>query len=76
MFFTREALRAGGGIGLLPGFLAEPTVRAGELVRILPGWELPTGHLWIVVTEARNAPRKVAAFRDFVLEILRTRAVI
>jgi DNA-binding transcriptional LysR family regulator len=76
MFFTREALRAGGGIGLLPAFLAEPTVRAGELVRILPAWELPTGHLWIVVTAARNAPKRVSAFRDFVLEILRTRAVI
>jgi DNA-binding transcriptional LysR family regulator len=37
-FFIREALRAGGGIGVLPVFLAGNDLRAGTLVRVLPQW--------------------------------------
>jgi len=48
MFFAHAAARAGGGITLLPTFLAEPSVAAGELVAVLPRWHLPTGAIWLV----------------------------
>jgi DNA-binding transcriptional LysR family regulator len=73
MSFVRAALGAGAGVGVLPTFLAEADVASGALVRVLPRWTMPMTDLWIVSTAARHAPRKVTAFRDFVIESLRAR---
>jgi DNA-binding transcriptional LysR family regulator len=73
LLFVRDAVRAGAGIGLLPTFIAEPEVLAGALVRIVPRLELPAGHLHVVTPASRHVPRKVTAFRDLVLELLRLR---
>jgi DNA-binding transcriptional LysR family regulator len=73
MSFTREALRAGAGIGLLPAFLADTDVVSGALVRVLPRWTVPTGALWIVSPSVRQMPKKVVAFRRFALEALKAR---
>ena len=75
MFFMREAVRAGGGIGLLPTFIAASDIAAGTLVCALPKWSLPAGTLWIITPGGRHPPRKVAVFRDFVLDTLRTRVL-
>ncbi len=74
LLFARDAVRAGAGVGLLPTFLAEPDVVAGTLVRVAPRYERSAGWLHIVTPAARSAPPKVTAFRDLVLELLRTRA--
>jgi DNA-binding transcriptional LysR family regulator len=74
LLFVRDAVRAGAGIALLPTFLAEPDVVAGGLVRIVPRFERPAGHLHIVTPAAKHVPRKVTAFRDLVLELLKSRA--
>ncbi len=74
LLFVRDAVRSGAGIGLLPTFVAEADVLAGRLVRVLPRFERPAGHLHIVTPAAKHVPRKVAAFRELVLELLRTRA--
>ena len=71
LLFARDAVRSGAGIGLLPTFVAESDVVAGRLVRILPRFERPAGYLHIVSPAARHVPRKVTAFRDLVLEMLR-----
>ena len=73
MFFVRETLRHGAGIGILPSFLATEDVSAGHLVRVLPRWNVPTGQLWVVYHGAKHLPRKVVAFRDFVLDSLKAR---
>jgi DNA-binding transcriptional LysR family regulator len=73
MFFVREAVRHGAGIGILPSFLATEEVSAGHLVRVLPRWNVPTGQLWLVYHGAQHLPRKVVAFRDFVLDSLTAR---
>jgi DNA-binding transcriptional LysR family regulator len=73
MTFLRAAIGAGAGLALLPTFLAEADVTSGALVRVLPRWTMPSGDLWIVSTAAKHAPRKVTAFRDFVIESLRAR---
>jgi DNA-binding transcriptional LysR family regulator len=73
MTFARAAARQGVGIALLPGFLAEPDVAAGALVRVLPRWSATSGTLWLVTPSARQVPRKVAAFRDFLIEALALR---
>lgn len=74
LLFVRDAVKAGVGIGLLPTFVAEPDVIAGALVRIVPKLERPAGSLYIVTPSAKHVPGKVAAFRELVLEMLRTRA--
>ncbi|MCE9666837.1 LysR family transcriptional regulator [Myxococcus stipitatus] len=73
MLFMREALRLGGGIGYLPTMLAEPDVAEGRLVNVLPKWSTPLGSAWFVSTAERHMPRKVAAFRDFLVETLKQR---
>jgi DNA-binding transcriptional LysR family regulator len=73
LLFVRDAVRSGAGIGLLPTFVAEADVLSGALVRILPRFERPAGSLYIVTPAAKHVPRKVTAFRELVLEILKTR---
>ncbi|MCP3098686.1 LysR substrate-binding domain-containing protein [Myxococcus sp. K15C18031901] len=73
MFFMREALRLGAGIGFLPTMLAEPEVAEGRLVPVMPRWSILAGTMWFVSTAERHMPRKVSAFRDFLMEALRQR---
>jgi DNA-binding transcriptional LysR family regulator len=68
--FVRAALRAGAGIGQLPAFMTTEDVAEGRLVRVLPGFGRSGGALYVVYPAARHVPRKVKAFRDFVLESL------
>jgi DNA-binding transcriptional LysR family regulator len=74
LLFARDAVRAGAGVGLLPTFVAEGDIVAGRLVRILPRFERPAGSLHVVTPAAKHVPRKVTAFRDLVLEMLKARA--
>ncbi len=73
MSFVHAATREGAGLGIVPTFLTEADVAAGALVRVLPRWTMRTSDLWIVSPAARHAPRKVTAFRDFVIESLKAR---
>lgn len=75
LLFVRDALRAGAGLGLLPTFVAEPDVKSGALVPVLPRLEKQAGWLHVVSPAARHQPRKVTAFRDLVLEMLRARGL-
>ncbi|HEY6003961.1 MAG TPA: LysR substrate-binding domain-containing protein [Anaeromyxobacter sp.] len=76
LLFVRDAVRAGAGVALLPTFVAEPEVISGRLARILPRFERITGYLHIVAPAMKHVPRKVAAFRELVLELLRARGVL
>jgi DNA-binding transcriptional LysR family regulator len=71
-FFIREALRAGGGIGILPVFLANEDAREGKLVRLLPQWSETRGMLSLAYPQARHMPRKLEVFRDFLVAWLAT----
>lgn len=75
LLFVREAVLAGAGLGLLPTFVAEPHLEAGTLVQVLPRLEKQAGWLHVVTPAARHQPRKVTAFRDLVLELLRARGM-
>lgn len=69
-FFAREVLRHGGGVGLLPSFVAQAALEDGSLVRVLPKFALPTGTLSLVHPRMAHVPAKVAAFKAFLLEQL------
>jgi DNA-binding transcriptional LysR family regulator len=56
------ATLAGGGISVLPDFLAGEHIGAGRLTRLLPEWSLPAGGIYVVYPAARFRPPKVTAF--------------
>lgn len=74
LLFVRDAVRAGAGVGLLPTFVAEPDLVAGQLVRVVPRFERAAGSLFLVTPAAKHVAPKVTAFRDLVLEMLAARA--
>lgn len=73
MSFMRALLKAGGGVGALPSFLADEAVAAGTLVRVMPRWVAHTGGVYLVHPSRKHLPRKVTAFGDLVTELLRQR---
>jgi DNA-binding transcriptional LysR family regulator len=75
MFFVREALKAGAGLGVLPTFLADAAVTSGDLVRVLPEWVVFSSNVLLVRPAHRQAPRKVQAFQELLLELLRQRPI-
>jgi DNA-binding transcriptional LysR family regulator len=70
--FLVQAAAGGAGIGLLPRFTAESELRAGRLQRVLPTHAASSGAIYVVHASSKHVPRKVAAFRDFLVESLRS----
>ncbi len=68
--FVRAAALAGAGIAMMPWFLGVRDLEEGRLVQVLPGWENRRGALYLIYPPNPHLPRKVAAFRDFVIEHL------
>jgi DNA-binding transcriptional LysR family regulator len=67
--FLRGVAASGGGIATLPGFIAQPYVASGELVRVLPAVRVNAGGLVLLYSSTRPLARKIAAFRDFIVEV-------
>jgi DNA-binding transcriptional LysR family regulator len=65
---TRLACSGAGIVGT-SGLFAGPYVRKGELVRVLPEWELPITTAWAVFPGRRLMPAKTRAFLDFMEEM-------
>jgi DNA-binding transcriptional LysR family regulator len=75
-FLIRDLLREGAGIGALPAFVAEPFLGDGTLVPVLAGERLRTpGGYFLLYPSSGQVPRKVTAFRDFLVERLKTRPI-
>ena len=60
---------AGAGIAASSELFAGPYVERGELVRVLPGWELPPATGWAVFPGRRLMPAKTRAFLDLMEEM-------
>jgi DNA-binding transcriptional LysR family regulator len=70
--FIRDLAREGAGIAALSRFMAAPYVRDGLLEELTfadqPRW---SGTLFLVYPSSGQVPRKVTAFRDFLIERLK-----
>jgi DNA-binding transcriptional LysR family regulator len=55
---------AGAGIAAVPDYFAAPSVRQGQLRRVLPDWCLPSHTAWAVFPGRRLMPAKTRAFID------------
>ena len=68
MLMAAELCAHGVGVGVLPAFLAEPRVAAGELVRLID--DVASGTLYAVFPSAKELPPKTTAFRDALVAYL------
>ncbi|ALC12963.1 LysR family transcriptional regulator [Sphingopyxis sp. 113P3] len=64
-------LLAGGGIAMLPDFIAEEELAAGRLVRILADWSLPQAYLHLLSPPSRLRPARVRALSDYLVDVLK-----
>ena len=62
---------AGVGIAAVPDYFAAPSVRRGELRRVLPDWNLPSHTAWAVFPGRRLMPAKTRAFIDMLETAMR-----
>lgn len=60
----RDLIVAGHGIGTLPTFVSKSAEAAGEIVRVLPDYELPSREIFAVTTSRLGMDAKVTAFVD------------
>ncbi|MCA9543233.1 MAG: LysR family transcriptional regulator [Myxococcales bacterium] len=63
-----QAAEAGLGVGLLPDFICCDAVRAGRLVRLLPGWSLSEAGVWALYPHNRHLSAKVRLFIEHMVE--------
>ncbi|MGM4990809.1 LysR family transcriptional regulator [Tardiphaga sp. 841_E9_N1_2] len=61
------AVRAGGGLSVLPDFLVAEDLASGRLSHALPEWQLPSGGIYTVYPAAQFRPRKVTAFVEMLI---------
>lgn len=66
----RDLLVAGQGIGTLPDFLSNDPERQGQLVCVLPEWELPAPEIFAVTASRLGMDAKVNAFLDHLRKAL------
>lgn len=61
----RALLVQGCGISIMDESTCQPALRAGTLVRVLPGWSLPRGGVFAVFPPGALLPAKVRKFSAF-----------
>lgn len=66
--FLRSATLGGAGVSLLPWYHARRPLADGRLVRLLSRWAWHGAALYLVTPTGRHVPRKVTAFKDYVLD--------
>ncbi|MDB5838243.1 MAG: LysR family transcriptional regulator [Herminiimonas sp.] len=59
--------RQGAGIAIVDDHSAEPYLRSGELVAVLPDWRLPSTDAWAVFPGRRLMPARTRVFIDALL---------
>ncbi len=66
--FIKELCVLGRGIAFEPEFICQKAIEQGELVRLLPQYSSPTGHVHAVYAQNKFVPVKVRVFIDFLVD--------
>ncbi|GAA3933895.1 LysR family transcriptional regulator [Litoribacillus peritrichatus] len=64
----KEAISQGVGIGRLPLYVSQAAVASGELIPVLPDYQLPEQSFYAVFPERQFLPAKVRVFIDFLIQ--------
>lgn len=67
------AVRIGCGLSVLPDYLVSDLIASGDLIHVLPEWQLPSGGVFAVYAAARFRPAKVTAFLSMLIEMEKRR---
>jgi len=62
---------AGGGIAVLPDFIAADELASGAVVPILTDWSMPQAHLHLLSPPSRLRPARVKALSDHLVDTLK-----
>lgn len=62
----RAAVLAGLGLGIASEWMFAPELARGEVVAVLPEWQLPMQELWTLLPAGRQPGAKASAFLAFV----------
>jgi DNA-binding transcriptional LysR family regulator len=62
-----SAVHLGLGIAILPHYVASPSLKAGEIIRVLEDYGLPQQELHAVFPSPKLVPQKVARFIQFLI---------
>ncbi|MGR6840171.1 LysR family transcriptional regulator [Aliivibrio wodanis] len=65
---SKSACLSGLGVALLPEFLCREHIKNGELIQILPDWDLPKAAISLVFPQNKLIPKRLRVFIDHVLE--------
>ncbi|WP_312238889.1 LysR family transcriptional regulator [Stenotrophomonas sp.] len=63
-----EAVRAGAGIAMLPTYQIAPLLRSGELIEVLPDYDVEGLGIHAVYASRRQLPTIMRSFLDFLVE--------
>lgn len=64
------AVLAGLGVAALPDYMSAGPVARGELLPVLPGWQLPPMPMHIMFAPNRHMSQRLRVFIDWVVEVL------
>lgn len=67
----RRAAVDGLGILIQPHYIIAEELRGGDLVEVLPDWELPPLTMNLAYQNRARLPAKISVFRDFLIEYIR-----
>ncbi|MEM7160601.1 MAG: LysR family transcriptional regulator [Myxococcota bacterium] len=70
MLLVRALIESGGGVALLPNFVAEPSVERGALTGVLSQWSLDSGRIALVWPSSRHLAPRIRAFVELAGEFL------
>jgi DNA-binding transcriptional LysR family regulator len=62
-----HAALAGGGIALQPTYLAKPYLDNGQLIALLPDWQVPAMTIYALYPSRRHLSPAVRALLDFLV---------
>ena len=65
------ALKQGLGLAIIPEFLAWPERQSGEVIEVLPEWNIAPTALYIVTPPGRLRPTRVTALIEYLMQALR-----
>lgn len=71
VFFMREVVQAGAGIGILPTFLVEEDIARKELVPVLPQYRSLDAYVYVIRPSTREVPLRTRVLSDFLYEYMK-----
>lgn len=71
-----EIVRHGGGIAMIPQFVAQPYIDRGELHRVLTDYQGETASFQLLFQNRQNMPKKMRVFIDFISEVFASESVL